>query len=308
MLFILTGQIQSGKTRWLLSLLDEVRELGVLPFGVVAPGVWRRERDVVPVRSHISCGSECDFSPADVQVSGGFECEEVHELANVCSHLNNKVSDEQILLRAFSEDDEQVFDGMSANCATAFRDTRAQALQQLMPHGRVDENGLEKLGICNVLFPQERALLFAQRHDIALARGLIDDNSQSERAKLGWYMSNDAIEEVNRQFARAVQIGVLECAQECSSANKCSDTLPEQAFLVVDELGRMELMCDSGLTSAMQLLRDGAQAGCEHALVVVREQLLDLAHEQLGDAWGGCLDIRPDAEGKRRVLEAVGNV
>ena len=41
MLFLLTGHIQLGKTRWLEARLDELRAAGVEPWGVLTPGVWR---------------------------------------------------------------------------------------------------------------------------------------------------------------------------------------------------------------------------------------------------------------------------
>lgn len=41
MLFILTGGVQSGKTRWLERLLVELAADGVESCGVLAPGVWR---------------------------------------------------------------------------------------------------------------------------------------------------------------------------------------------------------------------------------------------------------------------------
>ena len=40
MLFILTGQIQTGKTRWLESLIGDLQDRGVEVCGVLAPGVW----------------------------------------------------------------------------------------------------------------------------------------------------------------------------------------------------------------------------------------------------------------------------
>ena len=54
MLFVLTGQVQTGKTRWLEDVLGELAAEGVPAYGVTAPGVW------VP-----SAGSEAD--------SNGFE-------------------------------------------------------------------------------------------------------------------------------------------------------------------------------------------------------------------------------------------
>ena len=41
MLYILTGEIQTGKTRWLQGLIDELTQEGVPLEGVLAPGVWK---------------------------------------------------------------------------------------------------------------------------------------------------------------------------------------------------------------------------------------------------------------------------
>lgn len=43
-LFILTGDIQTGKTRWLEACIARLEERSVRVSGVVAPGVWRRSR------------------------------------------------------------------------------------------------------------------------------------------------------------------------------------------------------------------------------------------------------------------------
>ncbi len=40
MLFLLTGEVQTGKTRWLESLVARLSKEGIASFGVVAPGVW----------------------------------------------------------------------------------------------------------------------------------------------------------------------------------------------------------------------------------------------------------------------------
>ena len=40
-LYLLTGEIQTGKTRWLESLVDALTADGTPVFGVLAPGVWR---------------------------------------------------------------------------------------------------------------------------------------------------------------------------------------------------------------------------------------------------------------------------
>ncbi len=40
MLFILTGEVQIGKSRWLMQLVDKLEQAGIACLGVVAPGVW----------------------------------------------------------------------------------------------------------------------------------------------------------------------------------------------------------------------------------------------------------------------------
>ena len=40
MLFLLTGDVQIGKTRWLEHLVDELSDAGVPCYGVIAPGIW----------------------------------------------------------------------------------------------------------------------------------------------------------------------------------------------------------------------------------------------------------------------------
>ena len=40
MLFLLTGEVQIGKTRWLESLVAELGAFGVPCAGVLAPGQW----------------------------------------------------------------------------------------------------------------------------------------------------------------------------------------------------------------------------------------------------------------------------
>lgn len=50
MLFLLTGEIQTGKTRWLASLVNKLEACGVICEGVIAPGVWREHREDDGVR------------------------------------------------------------------------------------------------------------------------------------------------------------------------------------------------------------------------------------------------------------------
>lgn len=51
MLFVLTGDIQTGKTRWLQSLTADLTAEGLACCGVLAPGVWREHSGEEPVAS-----------------------------------------------------------------------------------------------------------------------------------------------------------------------------------------------------------------------------------------------------------------
>ena len=47
MLFILTGDVRTGKTTWLEARVRELEAAGVPVRGVLAPGVWRDGEKVV---------------------------------------------------------------------------------------------------------------------------------------------------------------------------------------------------------------------------------------------------------------------
>lgn len=59
MLFVLTGEIQTGKTRWLEALVHDLERAGITPYGVIAPGVWADRRN--------------DPNPSDHVDANGFE-------------------------------------------------------------------------------------------------------------------------------------------------------------------------------------------------------------------------------------------
>lgn len=202
MLFILTGDIQIGKTRWLESTCQKLAADGIPCAGVVAPGVW-------------------------------------------------------------------------------------------VPSEHGDANGFEKLGIDNLLLPQGECITFARRRDLAQAEGTFDPNSQSAQMQLGWEISDEAISQVNAHFDRIAAR---------SRQNE------RQSLLVVDELGRLELMRNQGLTSALALLDEGPSSAFPHALIVVRDVLVDLARERFAPAWGDPTLVGPTQvaeETIRRAFEAT---
>lgn len=75
---------------------------------------------------------------------------------------------------------------------------------------------------------------------------------------------------------------------------------------MVDELGRLELERDGGLTSATALLERGPSAGFAHALAVVRDWLRPAAEARFAAAWGGARAVAPDGEARALVRAALG--
>ncbi len=100
----------------------------------------------------------------------------------------------------------------------------------------------------------------------------------SERAGLGWAMSSAAVARVDAHFANLA---------------RAAGAPSRRGLLVVDELGRLELIHGDGLVHALELLRRGPQPAWEDAVVVVRRDLLDRAHEALDTAWPAVAHIVP---------------
>lgn len=223
MLFLLTGDVQIGKTRWLERLAAELSGDGVQVAGVLAPGVWR-------VR-------------------------EPHEVPG--------------------------------------------------ERGLAGEGRFEKLGIDNVLLPQGERVPFARRRDLAMAEGSFDPTSQSAAAQLAWEISDDAIAEVNRHFDAIMRTDVsLETSGGAADAGEASGAF--RGLAVVDELGRLELMRDCGLTSAVALLDAGPTARFPHALAVVRDWLLPNAEARFAARWGGAQVLAPGDDARALVRAAYG--
>lgn len=206
MLFLLTGDIQIGKTRWLQALVDRMLSEGVTCFGVLAPGIWKE--------------------------------------------------------KACREDGAATF---------------------------------EKLGIDNVLLPQKETVHFAIREDLAKADGSFNGESQAAQAKLAWHISDEAIDQVNAHFA----------GMHDAMISACSASPQSKGILIIDELGRLELLHGQGLTEASKILEEGPQGCVQNAILIVRNTLSDIAQERFSDVWGGSLRIGPDDASAKKVLDAV---
>jgi nucleoside-triphosphatase THEP1 len=210
MLFLLTGAIQIGKTRWLKCLVDDLEAWGVVCLGVLSPGIWREGRD--------------------------------------------------------------------------------------------GEGGVayEKLGIETVFLPGRERAVFARRRDLAEQEGALDARWQSSQAALGWVIPDEALKAVNRHFD-----ALGEAVAPSPSAQDARAVPP--GILIVDELGRLELEADGGFTSAVRLLQAGPTAGYGHALIVVRDSLVEKASVRFASVWSDVRIISPHEEGRQAVLNAAAN-
>lgn len=64
MLFFLTGEIQTGKTRWLQNAIKELTDNGVEVAGVITPGIWREEvNEQTGETTYVKEGIEAELLP-----------------------------------------------------------------------------------------------------------------------------------------------------------------------------------------------------------------------------------------------------
>ena len=200
MLYLLTGDVQTGKTRWLQKLIEELEANSVTPYGVIAPGRWIEHQSDTTLR-------------------------------------------------------------------------------------------FEKIGIDNELLPQHELVPFARR-----ASDVGDDEtqlacSQAHKAQLGWAIDDNALERVNEHLAWVARFTAD------GSKTQQNGTGRRKALLVIDELGRLEILHGNGLVNGLALVERGATPALPHALVIVREQLLKQAKTHFANApWGGMQAILPTRE------------
>ena len=160
-------------------------------------------------------------------------------------------------------------------------------------HGFDGAERFEKLGIDNVLLPQSKRIEFARRRDLAAGGKTFAEGAQAKAAKLGWAISDTAISQVNAHFATLAK----------QAANETR--LAPHAMLVVDELGRLELLRGCGLTNALAILDAGPTPQFPHAIAVVRETLLDEARRRFKLLWGEPIAISPGNASRELVLETA---
>lgn len=260
MLFLLTGDVQTGKTRWLAALADELASGGVDVAGVLAPGVWRErgragegrfeklgiDNVLLPTGERIAFARRRDLALAE----GSFD----PTSQSAAAQLAWEISDDAI--------------------------ARVNAHFDALAHGAAA--------------PADRA-----RPAVSAAPA---DHACPESSTA---LSNparpalpDEVFHVKHSFAQT------NVSRETSGAVEACET--RSGLLVVDELGRLELMHDGGLVSATALLAQGPRTGFRHAIAVVRGWLLPRAEERFAAAWDGAQAIAPDDASRALVRAACG--
>lgn len=68
MLFILTGGIQTGKTRWLQKTLADLEAHDIVPYGVIAPGQWLEHRGEDGTVSYEKTGIDNELLPQHTRI------------------------------------------------------------------------------------------------------------------------------------------------------------------------------------------------------------------------------------------------
>lgn len=173
-----------------------------------------------------------------------------------------------------------------------------------------ESSGREKIGIDTVLLPSGERFRFAARRDLLETDGG-GATSQSDKAKLGWAIFDEALARVNDSFAELTARPLERLAAPTADDRALGDSgFVEGAgsnaseLLVVDEVGRLELEHGRGLDAALRVLDAGPVPCRQHALIVVRDWLADAAALRFEAVWGAPTVVGPDEAGRRAVLEA----
>lgn len=270
MLFILTGDVQSGKTRWLERLVAELAADGVESRGVLAPGVWRPRVD----------GDDGGQRP----LGSGEGAYEKLGIDNVLLPQGERLRFAR--RRDLAERDGQLNPASQSAAAQLAWEISEEALARVNAHFEM----LAKSPLPERR-PPEGAAVFA--HNEHWAPGVAVDFPHSEKRP-----------PYGRPFEKAADVSHETFVHEEGEGGAAAAARPW--LLVVDELGRLELERGCGLTAAMDLVERGPVPGCPHALIVARARLRDRAGERFAAAWGGCEALVPGDDARAAVRRAFG--
>lgn len=266
MLFLLTGDIQCGKTRWLENLCREAESRGTSVAGVLAPGVWEELKDAP---------------------------EKFYKLG-----INNVLLPSKAKVRFANRPNQGLMKKGHAKAPAMNENT------EKIVH-------IDGANIC----------------DNIIAKPQLDDKGSSKKAekhKVGWDILDDAVIQVNKHFLDLIVINegigrktqeknnsVLQDVKTCPKKEEVQDStnrnleIENNSLLAIDELGRLELMFNSGLTNAVKLLESGPSNTFPNAVAVVRSSLIDDAFEKFSHSWNEIKTIEPTEASRSLVLDCI---
>lgn len=280
MLFLLTGDVQIGKTRWLEDLCTSLQAAGTCVAGVVAPGQWVPRPEGQPGGKHSFDGA------------GRFE---KLGIDNVLLPQGKRI--EFARRRDLAAKSKAFTGGKQAKAAKlgwAISDT---AIAQVNAH-------FAELAKQASIAPADSGA-----YDPTTAQAEVDtpaaaplDNGVCPPVAAETAAKISPLAQINSDEPTAAKAegNVLAAAPAANETR-----LAPHAMLVVDELGRLELLRSCGLTNALAILDAGPTPQFPHAIAVVRETLLDEARKRFEPRWGKAAVIGPDDAARNLVLETA---
>ncbi len=355
MLFLLIGDVQIGKTRWLEKLCGDLAAAGVCVAGVIAPGQWvpraegqpggrhgfdgegrfeklgidnallpqgerivfarRRdlaegERIVFARRRDLAEGERIvfarrrDLAEGDQPFAQGEQAKAAQLAWAISDEAIAQVNDHFIMLAAMGQGDSPFVPfatkesnrktcGGGSPAATTKPENHPRSSfafgtagkESIDGHGPISRNG-------NV--PADTTMGQRDCPFVPLSGG-----GARGRATTG-SASTDGDSAGDHPTAGGALTGAV------SASEKLAPAIAPGTFLMVDELGRLELLRGCGLTNAVALLDAGPTPTFPHALTVVRETLLDQAISRFASAWEEPHPIAPEDEARQLILNTLG--
>ncbi len=280
MLFLLTGDVQIGKTRWLEDLCASLQAAGTCVAGVVAPGQW------VP-RPKGQPGGKHGFDRA-----GRFE---KLGIDNVLLPQGERIGFARRRdLAAGSKAFEEGAQAKAAKLGWAISDT---AIAQVNANFAMLA---KQAGIAPADSGANAPATAQAAVDAPAATPLDNDVCSPVAAETAAKTSPLAQTSTGESTAAKAEGNVLAAAPAANETR-----LAPHAMLVVDELGRLELLRSCGLTNALAILDAGPTPQFPHAIAVVRETLLNEARRRFEPRWGKATVIGPDDAARNLVLETA---
>ena len=327
MLFLLTGDVQIGKTRWLEKLCSDLAAAGVCVAGVIAPGQWvpRAEGQpggrhgfdgegrfeklgidnvLLPQGERITFARRRDLAEGDQAFAQGEQAKAAQLAWAISDEAIAQVNNHFAMLAKMGQGDSPFVPfatkelnrktcGGGSPAATTKPENHPRSSftfgtagkESIDGHGPISRNG-------NV--PADTAMGQRDCPFVPLPGG--DANG---RATTGG-TSADGDSAGDHPTAGGALTGAV------SASEKLAPAIAPGSFLVVDELGRLELLRGCGLTNAVALLDAGPTPTFPHALAVVRETLLDQALSRFAPAWEEPQPIAPGDEARQLILNTFG--